>query len=107
MNNLAPAKTSGSLTTLLAKGASTKLFQTPGDYHDWPARWVRDSATKAVGAYKGLTFGAVSLKRDGKIDRINTVSPEDYNSQQLPRVKRQLEKSGVHLAQLLNSVRFQ
>lgn len=57
-------------------------------------------------AYKGLVFGVVSLKADGKIDRIETVRPKDYDAQQLPRVKLQLEKSAVHLAQLLNSVGF-
>jgi hypothetical protein len=63
-------------------------------------------STEAIGAYRGLVFGPVSLKADGKIERMETVPPKDYDEQQLPRVKRQLEKAAVHLAQLLNSVRF-
>ena len=61
---------------------------------------------KAIGAYKGLAFGPVSLKPDGKMDRMETVPPANYDEQQLPRVRRQLEKAAIHLAQLLNSVRF-
>jgi hypothetical protein len=67
---------------------------------------VTDSATEAIAAYKGLVFGPASLKEDGKIERMETVPPANYDEQQLPRIKRQLEKSAVHLAQLLNSVRF-
>jgi hypothetical protein len=65
-----------------------------------------DSATEAIAAYKGLAFGPVNLKADGKIDRMETVPPKNYDEHQLPRVKRQLEKAAVHLAHLLNSVRF-
>ncbi len=106
VNKLAHAKTSEPLAALLAKDATANLFKTSGDYHDWPAKWVTDSATEAIGAYKGLIFGPVSLKADGKIERMETVKPADYDAQQLPRVKQQLRKSAVHLAQLLNSVRF-
>jgi hypothetical protein len=53
-----------------------------------------------------IVFGPASLKPDGKIERIEIVPPNNYDEQQLPRVKRQLEKASVHLAQLLNSVRF-
>ena len=106
VNKLAHAKTSEPLSALLAKNTTTTLFKTPGDYHDWPTKWVTDSAAEAIGAYKGLVFGPVNLKADGKIDRMETVKPADYDAQQLPRVEQQLEKSAVHLAQLLNSVRF-
>ena len=106
VNKLAHAKTPEPLAALLTKGAGTPLFKTAGDYRDWPAKWVADSATEAINAYKGLIFGPVSLKADGTIDRMEIVPPNDYDAQQLPRVKRQLEKAAVHLAQLLNSVRF-
>lgn len=105
-NKLAHAKEPEPLAALLTKGASATLYRTPGDYHEWAAKWVSDSATEAISAYKGLVFGPVSLKPDGKIERMETVPPKNNDEQQLPRVKRQLEKSAVHLAQLLNSVRF-
>ena len=106
VSKLAPAKSPGSLTALLQKDCSVDLFKTPGDYHEWPAKWVSDAAKEAIGAYESLGFGVVSLKPDGKIDRIETVKPADYDAQQLPRVKLQLEKSAVRLAQLLNSVKW-
>ena len=105
-NKLAHSKEAEPLTTLLTKNTDITLFTTPGDYHEEAAKWVRDSVTEAIAAYKGLVFGPASLKADGKIDRMETVPPKDYDAQQLPRVKRQLQKSAVHLAQLLNSVRF-
>ncbi len=106
LNKLAHAKEPEPLAALLRKGSSVTLFPTAGDYHLWPARWVSDSATEAIAAYKGIVFGPASLKPDGKIERIEIVPPNNYDEQQLPRVKRQLEKASVHLAQLLNTVRF-
>jgi len=68
---------------------------------------VSDSAKEAIAAYNGLVFGPVSLKADGKIERMETLPPSNYDEQQMPRVKTQLAKSAVHLAQLLNSVGYE
>lgn len=43
--------------------------------HEWPAKWVSESATEAIGAYSGRVFGPVSLKADGKIDRMGQCHP--------------------------------
>ena len=48
VNKLAHAKEPGPLAALLTKGASSTLYRTAGDYHEWPARWVTDSATEAM-----------------------------------------------------------
>jgi len=103
---LAHSKEPGSLAAILTKDCTVEMFKTPGDYHTWPAKWVSDSAKEAIAAYNGLIFGPVSLKAGGMIERMETLPPKDYDEQQIPRVKTQLEKSAVHLAQLLNSVRF-
>jgi hypothetical protein len=69
VSKLAHAKTPSPLAALLTKDVSITKFTTPGDYHTWPAKWVEDSATEALAAYKGLEFGPASLKPDGKPHR--------------------------------------
>lgn len=43
----------------------TDLTKTPGDYHQWPIKWVEDSETVAIGAYQGIQFGAAEVREDG------------------------------------------
>jgi hypothetical protein len=50
------------------------------------------------------THALLTRPESGKISRIEILPPTDYDELHLPRVKTQLEKSCVHLAQLLNSV---
>ncbi|MEO6787978.1 MAG: hypothetical protein ABI318_17780 [Chthoniobacteraceae bacterium] len=90
MNKLAHSKEPAPLVELLTKDVTADLYKARGEYRDWPAKWVSDSATEAIGAYNGLVFGPVNLKVDGKIDRTETVPPADYAEQQMPRVQRQL-----------------
>jgi hypothetical protein len=106
VNKLAHAKTPEPLAAELMKGASSTAYRTLGDYHEWPTKWAGDSASEAIGAYSGLVFGPVSMAADGTMDRMETVPPKNFDELQLPRVKRQLKKAAVHLAQLLNSIRF-
>jgi hypothetical protein len=93
-NKLAHSKESEPLAALVKKGSSLTLFPTGGDYHTWPAKWVTDSATEAIAAYKGIVFGPAGIKADGKIERMEIVPPNNYDEQQLPRVKRQPRKGG-------------
>jgi hypothetical protein len=61
---------------------------------------------EAVEVYRGITYGPATMKPDGSIDRIEITLPDRFWDQQLPRAKSQLAKAAVHLAQLLNSIRF-
>ena len=69
VNKLAHSKEPAPLVELLTKDVTADLYTARGEYRDWPAKWVSDSATEAIGAYNGLVFGPVNLKVAGKIDR--------------------------------------
>lgn len=79
---------------------------TPGDYHQWAAKWVGDSATEAIELYKPIRFGLATLNEDKSLARIEIDLPETYDELQTARAKTQLAKAACHLAQLLNAIRY-
>jgi hypothetical protein len=91
---------------LRAEGDGEKWI-TPGDYHHWAEKWIEDSSAQAIEVYRGIVFGAATIDPKGTIARIEITLPDGYVEKQLPRAKTQLAKAAVHLAQLLNSIRFQ
>ncbi|HEY3900546.1 MAG TPA: S1/P1 nuclease [Chthoniobacter sp.] len=96
-----------SLASQLRAEADNQNWMTPGDYHHWAEKWIEDSAAQAVEVYRGIVFGAATIGPKDTIERIEITLPEGYVEKQLPRAKTQLAKAAAHLAQLLNSIRFQ
>jgi nuclease S1 len=93
---------------LLARRLETTLVHsigsTPGDYHSWPEQWAVDSAHVAQNAYRSLTLESASL--EGQRLRISIRLAPDYLEVNQPIVAEQLAKGGVHLAQLLNLIKW-
>jgi hypothetical protein len=81
--------------------------KTPGNYHSWPIKWAEDSEAVAIGAYNGIQFGAAKLGTNGTIERIEIKFPSGYVPAEVPRVQLQLSKAAVHLAQLLNAIKYE
>jgi hypothetical protein len=103
------AKTPEVLAVALEQTGTVASWPTLGDYHHWQAAWAGDSATVAMKIYAGIQFGAVTMKGNGEIDRIEITLPggtRTYDETQEPIARLQLAKAAVHLAQLLNSIRF-
>ncbi len=99
--------------TLAAKSADRAWTQahpadwaTPGDYHAWAERWATDSVKEANAAYAGIEFGRASFDSHHRLRRIPVTLPDQYAAEQLDRVTVQLVKGGVHLAALLNAIRW-
>ena len=98
-----PAET---LAHQLAAESTVQKWATPGDYHEWAAKWVGDSAAEGGKAYEGIQFGASTLNEDKTLARIEIVLPDGYEEAQTARAKIQLVKGACHLAQLLNAIRY-
>ena len=106
------AKIAGDSWTLaeeLKHDVSISKWKTTGDYHTWPGSWIGDTALEAGKAYQGIQFGAATVNASGGIERIDITLPggtAKYKTVQEIRAKTQLVKASVHLAQLLNSIRY-
>ena len=94
------------LAQILASESAPLKWPTAGDYHSWPEKWATDTAVEAVAAYEGIYFGQTTMAPEGTIDRIEVTLPDRYDEIHTARAKTQLAKAAVHLAQMLNSVRF-
>ncbi len=90
----------------VATGLTVQTWATAGDYHQWAAKWVGESAGEAINAYKGIQFGQATLNEDKTIARIEITLPDRYDEIQTARAKIQLAKGACHLAQLLNAIRY-
>lgn len=95
-----------SLARHIGAVSTVQKWLTPGDYHQWAAKWVGDSATEAIEAYKGIRFGEAKLDENKRLERIEIELPDNYESVQTTRAKTQLAKAACHLAQLLNAIRY-
>ena len=97
---------SETLAQILASDSGADKWRTAGDYHAWPEKWASETAVEAVAVYQGIYFGQVTLAPGGALDRIEVTLPDDYEKNQIPRAITQLAKASAHLAQLLNSIKF-
>jgi hypothetical protein len=94
------------LAQILASESTVQKWLTAGDYHAWPEKWTSDSAVEAVALYEGIYFGQTTLGAGGTIERIEVTLPDDYDKIHTSRARTQLAKAAVHLAQLLNCIKF-
>jgi hypothetical protein len=78
---------------------------TPGDYRIWPEQWAIDSVQQARKAYQNIEFAAAAV--DGQRLRITIQLPSGYIDKNQEIAAEQLTKAGVHLAALLNVIRWQ
>jgi hypothetical protein len=86
-----------------------KALETPGDDpHQWPALWATDSAAAAAGVYEKLSFGQAKVEAGAPVNlvEIRVTLPDGYHMTQAPLIERQMRKAAVHLAQLLNAIKF-
>lgn len=103
-------KDPAAVASRLKKMSTSSKWMTKGDYHRWASAWANESAMEGVKAYKGIQFGAATLNEDLQIERIEVTLPggtKAYKTAQTNRARTQMAKAAVHLAQLLNSIRYQ
>jgi S1/P1 Nuclease len=84
-----------------------EMAQTPGDYHHWAETWAIESVRIAVLAYRAITFGIADFDTNQHLVRISITLPTNYLETNRAYAAQQLARAGVHLAQLLDSVRWQ
>ncbi len=106
VNVINPGHDSQQMLALLRNAMDPKKWKSTGDYHNWPARWAKDSITEASGVYDGVTFGAAKFNHKGEPQEIVITLAPDYAAKQTPRATRQLAKAGFHLAELLNRIKW-
>ena len=82
-------------------------WKTPGDYHQWAETWASVSVKESHHAYQGIVFKSAEKARNGKLKLIHIELPASYDQDQLPRAASQLVKAGVHLAYLLDSLKWE
>jgi S1/P1 Nuclease len=75
-----------------------------GDYHHWPEQWASDSVQQAQKAYKDIAFGSATL--DGQRLRITIQLPDHYVDTNSAIAAQQLAAAGLHLAALLNAIKW-
>ena len=95
------------LVGVLKSRVNIEGWRTPGDYHQWAESWVVDSIREARGAYEGIVFQEAETGKGGKLKAIHVRLPEGYEREQLNRAADQLAKAGLHLAVVLNHIRWQ
>ena len=66
-----------------------------------------DSIREARGAYEGIVFQEAEVGKTGKLKSIHVRLPADYEREQVNRAADQLAKAGLHLAMVLNNIRWQ
>jgi len=84
-----------------------EIARTPGDYHEWAKIWAIDSVRIATLAYRGINFEAADLAEDAHLLRIEISLPPGYQEVNKARAALQLARASVHLAQLLDSLKWQ
>src|SRR5476651_1609246 len=91
---------------LLKSRVNIEGWWTPGDYHQWAESWVVDSIRESRGAYEGVVFQEAEVGKGGKLKSIHVRLPEGYERERLNRAADQLAKAGLHLAMVLNAMRW-
>jgi hypothetical protein len=95
------------LAGVLKSRVNIEGWRTPGDYHQWAERWVVESVAEARGAYAGVVFQQAETGKGVKLKFIHVRLEDAYERDQIGRAADQLAKAGLHLAVLLNAVRWQ
>jgi hypothetical protein len=88
---------------IAAQGASWK---SAGDYHHWPEQWATESVEAARTAYAGLEYGEVTPDPKGGFRKIQIKFPANYDQVCIPLAQERLAKSGYHLAEILNAIKW-
>jgi nuclease S1 len=97
------------LATQIMTGVAPDKFKTAGKYQNWGAKWAGDSMKLAITAYADIEFGQATVNPHGDLQSMAVQlkpSTTDYRAKFAPVVKEQLQKAGLHLAQLLNSLEW-
>jgi hypothetical protein len=94
------------LSAVLKSRVNMEGWMTPGDYHQWSEGWVVDSIREARAAHVRIVFQEAEVGKTGKLKLIHVRLPEGYERDQVGRAGDQLAKAGLHLAGLLNSIRW-
>ena len=84
--------------------SNQSVTPTTGDYHRWPEQWAIDSVRQARKAYQSIEFDAAIV--NGQRLRIAVQLPAGYFDENRSVAAMQLAKAGLHLAQLLNAIRW-
>ena len=58
------------------------------------------------GAYEGVVFQEAEVGKPGKLKAIHVRLPADYERGQMNRAADQMAKAGLHLAGVLNEIRW-
>jgi S1/P1 Nuclease len=86
------------LESIQSVGSTTR------DYHFWPEPWAIDSVQQARKAYQNIEFASAAV--DGQRLRITIQLPSGYIDQNQAIAAQQLAEAGIHLAELLNAIRW-
>jgi hypothetical protein len=107
--NLTGDMVSENLAPKLLVGVTVNSFKTPGTaYRSWAVAWASASMQLATSAYGRLSFGDATLDsaHGDTVKNIEVSIPADFVSTEQAVVSAQLQKGGVHLAQLLNAIHW-
>ena len=107
-------KTPSALADKIVVADFKSAFAMKGDYHHWPEEWAADTMQQSSEAYKGIVFKSAEYVPDprhpGKtMLKIMIDLPggtAQYKKDQKVRTQSQLTKAAVHLAQLLNAIKY-
>jgi hypothetical protein len=109
VNDVFPTSDPQVLATQIMTGVASSKFKTAGKYQNWAAKWAGDSMKLAILAYDDVEFGQATVNPHGDLHAIAVQlkpSTAAYRAKFAPVVKEQLQKAGLHLAQLLNSLEW-
>jgi hypothetical protein len=105
--DIALTKDSAQISQKLLEGLTVTSYP-KGDsaYRDWVIGWAGDSMKLASDAYAMLTYGDATPGAGDSIKDIEITLSKDFVTTETAVVSNQLKKGGVHLAQLLNAIRW-
>lgn len=86
------------------------LWKTPGDYHAWAEQWATDSVHAANEVYSGIGFGGATFDAHQRLRSIDInllPNPQGYANAHINRETIQMVEASTHLAQLLNTIKWQ
>lgn len=110
VNDVFPTNDPAKLAEEVMKGvASIDAYKTAGAHTTWAAKWAADSMKIAAPVYADIEFGTATLAHDNLKSIAVTLKPDDrqFRAKYAATAKEQLRKGGAHLAQLLNSIKWE
>jgi hypothetical protein len=108
VEKMASTKDPAALAPVLEKQIDSQgaSWRSAGDYHHWPEQWATESVEAARTAYAGLEYGAVTPDPKGGFRKIQITFPANYDQVCMPLAQERLAKSGYHLAEILNAIKW-